>query len=153
MLLAAVDQLQSGEGHSHRNWKSIFATERARGRQSSGYMQPSHSHIPLFEETCRLLYRTYPDELLTFVTFAQLARDYQALEDSAFARKCRKEFFYHRALLALPAFISPDLTPVSPQALRVHSQLLLCRFVGPDIDWYNITSRLLCHAVGIQMLK
>lgn len=130
-----MDQLQSGEWHSHRNWKGIFATERARGRQSGGYMQPSHSHIPLFEETCRLLYRTHPDVLLTFVTFAQLARDYQALEDSAFARKCRKEFFYHRALLALPAFVSPDLTPVSPEALRVHSQLLLCRFVDPDIKF------------------
>lgn len=134
MLFTAVDQLQSGEWRSHRNWKGIFATERARGRQTSGgYMQPSHSHIPLFEETCRLLYRTHPDVLLTFVTFAQLARDYQALEDSAFARKCRKEFFYHRALLALPAFVSPDLTPVSPEALCVHSKLLLCRFVGCDI--------------------
>ena len=97
-------------------------------------MQPSHSHIPLFEETCRLLYRTHPDMLLTFVTFAQLARDYQALEDSAFARKCRKEFFYHRALLSLPAFVSPDLTPVSPDAVRVHSQLILCRYVGRPIN-------------------
>lgn len=127
---AAVDQLQSGEWHSHRNWKSIFATERAKGQQQAdGYVQPSHNHIPLFEEMCRLLYRTHPDELLTFVTFAQLARDYQALQDSAFARKCRKEFFYHRALLALPAIVSPSLTPVLPEAIRVHSQLLLCRYL------------------------
>ena len=122
-----MDQLESGEWQSNRNWKGIFATERAKGRQASGYMQPSHNHIPIFEETCRLLYRTHPNQLLTFVTFAQLARDFQALEDSAFARKCRKEFFYHRALLALPAFVSRDLTPESPEAIRVHSQLLLCR--------------------------
>ena len=114
-------------------------------------MQPSYNRVPLFEETCRLLYRTHPDELLTFVTFTQLARDYQALEDSAFARKCRKEFFYHRALLALPAIVSSSLTPVLPEAIRVHSKLLLYRYL--IVSCFRMMFFNFICAVVIQMLR
>ncbi len=84
--------------------------------------------IPLFEETCRLLYAHSPQELLTFVTFAQLARDHQADGDSAFARKSRNDFFCHRAVNALPMFISKEATPTSPEAIRVYCHLLLNRY-------------------------
>jgi len=120
----AVEQLQSGSWHSERNWKSIFATESAPTLHRDPLQGPVH-HLPLFEVTCRLLYHTHPQELLDFVTFAQLARDHQASEDSAFARRCRKHFFYHRALDALPTFISPEATPTSPESIRAYCRLLL----------------------------
>ena len=85
-------------------------------------------HIPLFEETCRLLYQSHPEDLLAFVSFAQLARDHQAQGDSAFARKCRKDLFYHRAINALPIFVSRESTPTKPESIRVYCQLLLNRF-------------------------
>lgn len=90
--------------------------------------QASVDRIPLFEETCRLLYAHSPQELLTFVTFAQLARDHQADGDSAFARKSRNDFFCHRAVNALPMFISKEATPTSPEAIRVYCHLLLNRY-------------------------
>jgi hypothetical protein len=60
-----------------------------------------------------------------FVTFAQLARDCQAQEDSAFARRCRKTYFFLRAVQCLPQFVSPEATPTSPEALLAHSHLIL----------------------------
>lgn len=89
--------------------------------------QDISNHVPIFEETCRLLYHSHPDELLTFVNFAQLVRDHEAQGDSAFARKCRKEFFYHRAINALPKFKSVEATPSSPDTVRAYCQLLLKR--------------------------
>lgn len=91
--------------------------------------QDTTNHVPLFEETCRLLYLSHPEDLLTFVNFAQLVRDHKAQGDSAFARKCRKDFFFHRALNALPKFVSSQDTPTSAEAVRAYCQLLLNRSV------------------------
>ncbi len=91
--------------------------------------QATVEHVPIFEETCRLLYHSSPNDLLTFLTFAQLVRDHQAQGDSAFARKCRKDFFYRRAISALPAFVSMEDTPTNPEAIRVYCKLLLNRLV------------------------
>lgn len=123
----AVKQLHSGSWQSRRNWRSIFGVESA-SRLQHGFVQATMPpQFPIFELTCRLLYQFNPSELLPFVTFAQLARDHQSQGDSAFARKCRKNYFYHRALDALPTFISSEATPTSPEAIQVRCQLLLQR--------------------------
>ncbi|XP_064388310.1 uncharacterized protein LOC135336444 isoform X2 [Halichondria panicea] len=120
----AIEELEAGSWSSTRNWRGILATESAVRIQRS-YMRATTNHLPLFEETCRLLYRTHPSDLLPFVTFAQLVRDFQAQGDSAFARKCRKNFFFHRALNALPMFVSLKTTPTSKEAIQARCQLLL----------------------------
>ena len=109
------------------------------------YSQDTTNHAPIFEETCRLLYRLHPEDLLTFVNFAQLARDHQAQGDSAFARKCRKDFFYRRAIDALPKFGLVDEKPVDPVAVREYCQLLLKRLVGVRVGkGLLIMSSVLC---------
>ncbi len=100
-------------------------------------MQDTTNHTPIFEETCRLLYRLHPEDLLTFVNFAQLARDHQAQGDSAFARKCRKDFFYRRAIDALPKFGSIKETPANPVAVRAYCQLLLKRLVQRMAGYFS----------------
>lgn len=104
--------------HPYCFWSALFC------------VQDTTNHIPIFEETCRLLYRSHPEELLTFVNFAQLARDHQAEGDSAFARKCRRDFFFRRALNALPKFKSVEDAPSNPCAVRAYCQLLLKRSVN-----------------------
>jgi hypothetical protein len=121
---SAVEAIEAGHWDSNRDWKSVFGVEVGSG-VSRKALHPVAPNIPVFELTCRLLYREQPEELVPFVKFAQLARDYQAQGESAFARRCRKTYFFQRAVQCLPVFVSKETTPTSRMALLAHSDLLL----------------------------
>jgi hypothetical protein len=121
---AAVEAIGRGDWDSERDWKSMFGTETGSGLGGK-VLETLAPSVPVFELTCRLLYREQPAELVSFVTFAQLARDRQAQGDSSFARRCRETYHFQRALECLPQFVSPEATPTSREALLAHSGLLL----------------------------
>jgi hypothetical protein len=144
-----VGRIEGGDWQSDRDWKTIFGTEVGSG-VGRGLGLPQT--LPLFEMTCRLLYREQPSELTHFVTFAQLARDCQAQEDSAFARRCRKTYFFLRAVQCLPQFVSPEATPTSPEALLAHSHLILHRYcLYSDLDPCRVVCVL--YAVGAEAVR
>ena len=61
----------------------------------------------------------HPDELLAFVNFSQLARDNLTQGDSTFFRKCRKDFFYRRAIDANLKLGCVEDIPTSSAAVRL----------------------------------
>ena len=60
--LAAVAQIEGGDWQSDRDWKTIFGTEVGSSASVRGLGLPQM--LPLFEMTCRLLYREEPTELV-----------------------------------------------------------------------------------------
>ncbi|XP_065886440.1 uncharacterized protein [Dysidea avara] len=112
----------TGSRCTSHNWKTLFAAESG----SIGQLQ-CPSRIPLFEIICELLYLNQPDQLLGFINFARVARDTQPDDDdSVFARKARKTFFYQRALdVLIPCESSVQSGKKNQAAVKAYCQLLL----------------------------
>ena len=63
MCNVAVTQLERGEWHSDKDWKTLLAPERGTGLDKG--VLGVGPNIPLFELTCRLLYSEQPSELVS----------------------------------------------------------------------------------------
>ena len=168
MLSAALEAIEAGNWQSNRNWKAVFGMEVG---SEVGWkaLDPTAPNVPVFELTCRLLYRENPANLVRyqthtllippfflfkvpFVKFAQLARDYQAQGDSSFARKCRK--VSSNSLLANVTLSYPYRHTSSRELYNV------CRFLYPRkrlphagrLCWHTLlfcsTGRILAHLIG-----
>ena len=62
-LPAAVEAIEVGHWDSNRDWKSVFGVEVGSGVRRKA-LDPVAPNIPVFELTCRLLYREQPEELV-----------------------------------------------------------------------------------------